>query len=166
LSVCCALSAGCGSAALNKPVADRVCDGAHGAAARLGFALSARIADREPANLECVLKARQLRVDVISQAGARAYTEFDTTTSHQDQVYGAGRFNQRGQVPITVSVPGSVAVWIPAQGEIVATNATPTTGGSYVTVRVSGRSVRGHKALVLAQAVARATFAAHPDPMS
>jgi hypothetical protein len=52
------------------------------------------------------------------------------------------------------------AVWIPAQREVVATNAQPGHTGTYVTVTVSGPA--GARALRLAQAITRATFAAHP----
>jgi hypothetical protein len=48
----------------------------------------------------------------------------------------------------------------------VATDASPTHGGTYVTVTVTGRSLPGQAALGLAQAAARATFAAHPDAAS
>ncbi len=100
---------------------------------------------------------------IVSQATAQAYTEFDTTTSHQAQVYGPG-VHEPGQIPVQSSVPGSVvAVWIRAQAEIVATDAMPARAGTYVTVMLTGRSSRGPDALALTRAVARATFAAHPD---
>jgi hypothetical protein len=46
---------------------------------------------------------------------------------------------------------------------LVATNATPATGGAYVTVAVSGRAAPAKIALRVATAAARATFAAHPN---
>jgi hypothetical protein len=158
------LASGCGGASRPpRPVADRVCDGARHAAGLLGYSVSARLADRDPANLECTLDGRGLRVAIVSQASSQAYTEFDTTTAHQDQVYGSG-VHEPGQIPAAVSVPGSVvAVWIPAQQQIVATDAEPGRSGTYLTVTASGSAVRGERALVLARAVARATFAAHPD---
>jgi hypothetical protein len=167
LSAGCVVLAGCGGASRTappRPAAERVCNGASGAAtALLGYAVRSHIADRDPANLECVLHGRKLRVEIVSQASTRAYTEFDTTTSHQDQVYGPG-VHEPGQIPVQISVPGSVvAVWIRAEQEIVATDATPTSGGAYVTVTITGRSSRKQKARMLAQALARATFAAHPD---
>ena len=166
LSVGCALAAtACGgSSAPSKPVAQRVCDGAQrAAAATIGRPVSAHIAGRSPANLGCVLRASHVRVAVVSQASAQAYMEFDTTTSHQSQVFGPG-VHEPGQIPVPASVPGSVvAVWIRAEREIVATDAMPGHGGAYVTVTVAGSGVRGAQALALARAVARATFAAHPD---
>jgi hypothetical protein len=162
------LAAGCGGAARPPtPVADRVCGGAqHAAAALLGRPISGHIADRDPANLRCTLHGRSVRVVIVSQASARAYTEFDTTSAHQSQVYGPG-VHQPGQIPVAVSVAGAVvAVWIPAEREIVATDAMPNQAGAYLTVTVSGPPLGNRQALTLALAVARASFAAHPDSTS
>ncbi len=167
-SLCCLLVTGCGSASTPaKPTAERVCDGARKAAATsLGVPFTGRILVRDPSNLRCDLGGRRVRVQLVSQASTRAYTEFDTETSHQDQVFGPG-VHEPGQIPIQVSIPGAVvAVWIRAQRELVATDATPSTSGAYVTVTVTGRSARLAVALALARAVARATFAAHPDAAS
>jgi hypothetical protein len=146
-------------------LAERVCGGARQAAAKtLGFPLTARIVSPAPAGLQCVLTGRQVQVTVGSQAGTRAYTEFDTETAHQEQVYGNGGVHDPSQFPTPITVPGSVvAVWIPAQLLLVATDATPTTGGAYVTVAVKGRAAPARIALRVAEAAARATFAAHPD---
>ena len=172
-----ALLAGCGGSSTPAPrprasgesLAERVCDGARQAAQQvLGSPLSARIVSPAAASLECVLSGRQVQVIVESQAGPRAYTEFDTETAHQEQVFGPG-IHKPSQIPVQVTVPGSqVAVWIPAQMLIVATNATPTTGGAYVTVAVSGNAVSGGAApakiaLRIGIAAARATFAARPN---
>jgi hypothetical protein len=111
-----------------------------------------------------VLTGHQVQVTVGSQAGTRAYTEFDTETAHQEQVYGNGGVHDPSQYPTPITVPGSVvAVWIPAQLLLVATNATPSTGGAYVTVAVKGRAAPAKIALRVAEAAARATFAAHPN---
>jgi len=146
-------------------LAERVCGGARQAAAKtLGSPLTARIVSPAPADLQCVLTGRQVQVAVGSQAGTRAYTEFDTETAHQEQVYGNGGAHDPSQFPTQITVPGSVvAVWIPAQLLLVATNATPTTGGAYVTVAVKGRAAPAKVALRVAEAAARATFAAHPN---
>ena len=153
------------SASHGPSLAERVCGGARQAAAKtLGSPLTARIVSPAPADLECVLTGRQVQVTVGSQAGTRAYTEFDTETAHQEQVYGNGGAHDPSQFPVQVTVPGSVvAVWIPAQLLLVATNATPTTGGAYVTVAVKGRAAPAKIALRIAEAAARATFAAHPN---
>ena len=146
-------------------LAARVCGGARQAAAKtFGSPLSERIVSPAAANLECVLTGRQVQVTIDSQAGPRAYTEFDTETAHQDQVFGNGGVHEQDQFPVQITVPGSqVAVWIPAQMMVVATDATPTTGGAYVTVAVSGRAAAAKTALRVATAAAGATFAAHPD---
>jgi hypothetical protein len=157
------ISAGCGgSATPAKPVVERVCDGSMGAAAqRLGYPVRVAIVSRDPTNVTCVVSGRgRLRVRIVTQTGDQAYTEFDTETSHQSQVYGPG-IHTPGQIPQGVTIPGAVAaVWIPAQREAVATNAQPGHAGTYVTVTVSGSA--GATALRLAQAITRATFAAHP----
>jgi hypothetical protein len=138
----------------------------------LGSPLSERIVSPAAASLECVLTGRQVQVTINSQAGPRAYTEFDTEISHQSQVFGNGGANNPAQQPVPATVPGSqAAVWIPAQLMIVATDSTPTGGGAgapagagaYVTVTVSGHAAPAKTALRIATAAAGATFAAHPD---
>jgi hypothetical protein len=168
----CALLVGCGGSnapaprahASREPLAERVCGGARQAAAKaLGSQLAVRVVSPAAASLQCVLTGRQVRVTIGSQAGTRAYTEFDTEVAHQEQVFGPG-VHEPGQIPTAITVPGSVvAVWIRAQMLLVATNATPTTGGAYVTVAVSGRAAPAKIALRVATAAARATFAAHPN---
>jgi hypothetical protein len=171
----CALVVGCGGSSASAPrarassdaLAERVCGGAREAAAKaFGSPLSERIVSPAAANLQCALTGRQVQVTIDSQAGPRAYTEFDTETSHQAQVFGNGGVHEEDQFPVQVTVPGSqVAVWIPAQLMVVATDSTPTNGGAgaYVTVAVSGRAAPAKIALRVATAAAGATFAAHPD---
>lgn len=175
-----ALLAGCGASSASAPrarassarassdaLAERVCGGARQAAAKaFGSPLSERIVSPEAASLECVLTGGQVQVTIDSQAGPRAYTEFDTETSHQSQVYGNGGVHEQAQFPVQITVPGAqVAVWIPAQMMVVATDSTPANGGAgaYVTVAVSGRAASAKTALRIATAAAGATFAAHPD---
>ena len=186
----CALLAGCGGSSASAPRADkssadkssahpssaqpsgvalavRVCGGARQAAAKaFGSPLSERIVSPAAADLECLLTGRQVQVTIDSQAGPRAYTEFDTEISHQSQVFGNGGVNDPAQDPVQITVPGSqVAVWIPAQLLVVATDSSPTNGGAgaYVTVAVSGHAAPAKTALGVATAAAGATFAAHPD---
>jgi hypothetical protein len=177
-----ALLAGCGASSGSAPsthasasaaraagsaLAERVCGGAERAAAKaLGSPLAERIVSPAAADLECVLAGRQVRVTVESQAGPRAYAEFDTETSHQSQVFGNGGVTNPAEDPVQITVPGSqVAVWIPAQLMVVATDSTPSNGGAgaYVTVTVSGSAAPAPTALRLAEAAVGATFAAHPD---
>jgi hypothetical protein len=161
------VSASSASASASGALAQRVCGGARQAAAKaLGAPLSERIVSPAAASLECVLTGRQVKVTVDSQAGPRAYTEFDTESAHQSQVFGNGGAHDPAQDPLPVTVTGSqVAVWIPAQLMVVATDATPDNGGAgaYVTVAVSGRAAPAKTALRLATAAAGATFSAHPD---
>ena len=173
-------STGAGGDAL----ATRVCGGARQAAAKaLGAPLSARVISPGAADLQCVLAGRQVQVAIESQAGPRAYAEFDTETSHQSQVFGNGGANNPAQDPVQVSVAGAkVAVWIPAQLMVVATDSTPDNGGAgaYVTVTVSGAgsgagdgaagggagdggAAGAATALRVARAAAGAVFAARPD---
>ena len=153
--------------ASSDALAERVCGGARQAAAKaFGSPLSERIVSPAAANLECVLTGRQVQVTIDSQAGPRAYTEFDTTSSHYSQVVGNGSANNPAEQPVPATVPGSqAAIWIPAQLMVVATDSTPTNGGAgaYVTVSVSGRAAPAKTALRVATAAAGATFAAHPD---
>jgi hypothetical protein len=153
--------------AAGDALATRVCGGARQAAAKaLGAPLAVQIVSPRAADLKCVLTGSQLQVAIESQAGPRAYTEFDTETSHQSQVFGNGGAHNPAQDPVQVTVRGSaVAVWIPAQLMIVATDSTPNNGGAgaYVTVTVSGRAATAKTALAVAEAAAGATFAARPD---
>jgi hypothetical protein len=171
----CALLVGCDGSSASAPrahassdaLAERVCGGARQAAAKaFGSPLSERIVSPAAANLGCVLTGRQVQVTIDSQAGPRAYTEFDTTSSHYSQVFGNGGANNPAEQPVPATVPGSqAAIWIPAQLMVVATDSTPTNGGAgaYVTVSVSGRAAPAKTALRVATAAAGATFAAHPD---
>jgi hypothetical protein len=181
----CAILAGCGGPSASAPsagestarassarspsdaLAVRLCGGARQAAAKaFGSPLSERIVSPAAADLECLLTGRQVRVTIDSQAGPRAYTEFDTEISHQSQVFGNGGAHDPSQDPVQITVPGSqVAVWIPAEMMVVATDSSPTSGGAgaYVTVTVSGHAAPAKTALGVATAAAGATFAAHPD---
>lgn len=143
-------------------MAERVCAQARTAAGWLvrgGVGL--RVANRDPNDVKCRLRAGALRVDVEAQASAQAWTEFDTTSSHQSQVYGPGVHEPR-QIPQNVSAPGMLAAWIPAQDELFATNGSPTRGGSYVTVSVTGHGLRAAARRGLARTVAQAVLAVAP----
>jgi len=143
------------------PAPERVCARAGQAAdAMIGHAGS-QIADSDPANIECVLQRSGVRVDAIAQAATQAWTEYDTTVVHQVQAF-AGTARGRGQMPQDVTIRGAQAVWIPAESELVATNGTQSTAGSYVTVSVTGRPPGGRGKLALAQSVAAAVLAVAP----
>jgi hypothetical protein len=150
-------------------VAERVCGHARAAAeAVLRAAVTVHVADSDPADVECVLHSGALRVDVVAEASPQAWVEFDTTESHQDQVYGPGGVHEPSQIPKNESQGRMLAGWIPAKNELFATNGSPTRGGSYVTVMVTrgakgGRSATGSATrLRVAREVALATLAVAP----
>lgn len=138
-------------------LAGRICSAARLAAAKaLGSPLAARVTSAASYEWRCVLTGRRVRVTVDAQPGGQAYTEFNTEVSHQEQVYGP--LNQPGQIPSAITVPGTVAaVWVRAQSLLVATDANPGGAGTYVTVAITTG------AIPVAEAAARAVFAARPD---
>jgi hypothetical protein len=169
-AVCCGAVAGCGSgsgasstsSAAPKNAAQQVCAGARAAAAAsLHRAVSLKIANRDPSNVECLLHGPGTRLDLIAQQSARAWEQFDTVQVHQEQAYGPSANHQPAQIPQNVNVPDGVGGWIPAQRMLFATNGTQSKGGSYVTVTVSGRR-RGRGEVRLARAVTLAALKVAP----
>jgi hypothetical protein len=150
---------------VQAPIPVRVCDQARNAAAHaVGAPVALRIADRDPTNVECVLHVAGMRIDVVAQQSPQAYTQFNTTESHQEQVYGpaAPGVHNPGEIPKDASEGPMIAGWIPAENQLFATNATPTTGGSYMTVTVTRGNKRDAERRRLARAVALATLAVAP----
>jgi hypothetical protein len=168
------LAAGCGgssasttSAAQANPAAvpGRVCGQAKTTAAKvLGAAVTVRIADRDPTNVKCVLRGGGLRIDLVAEQSPQAYTEYNTTDSHQEQVYGpaAPGVHNPGEIPKDASEGPMIAGWIPAESQLFATNGSPTTGGSYMTVTVTRGAKGDAERRKLARAVALATLAVAP----
>jgi hypothetical protein len=142
-------------------VAAHVCARAVAAARPLlGSQTTVRIADPDPANIECLLSGSGVHLDVVAQASPRAWTQFDTVVVHQ--VQGFGTTNGRNpQLPVDLPGPNS-AVWIPSESELVTTNGTQSKGGSYLTVTVTRSSNRGPPSLKVARAVGSATLAVAP----
>ncbi|HSP20488.1 MAG TPA: hypothetical protein VLQ79_13285, partial [Myxococcaceae bacterium] len=68
---------------------------------------------------------------------------------------------QPAQIPKTVNAPGVLAAWIPAQRMLFATNGTQSKGGSYVTVKVSGKR-HGNAEVKLARTVTLAALKVAP----
>src|SRR6185312_11736556 len=103
------------SNALPPPaLAPRVCGRAAGAArARLRGAVTMRIADADPAYLECILDGRGVHVEVVAQAIAQALGDYDTTLIHQVQTYvyppPANGVRDRSQLPHPISGIGTKA---------------------------------------------------------
>lgn len=105
-----------------------------------------------------------MRIHVIAEQSPQAYTEYNTTLSHQQQVYGpaAPGVHNPAEIPQDVSEGTMLAGWIPAQNELFGTNGSPTRGGSYVTVTVTGPDKGDAERRKLARAVALATLAVAP----
>ena len=134
------------------------------AASVLSTSVTVRIADRDPTNVECVLHGGGVRIDLVAEQSPQAYTQFNTTDSHQEQVYGpaAPGVHNPGEIPKDASEGQMIAGWIPAENQLFATNASPTTGGSYMTVTVTRGAKRDSERRKLARAVALATLTVAP----
>ena len=130
----------------------------------LATPVTVRIADRDPTNVECVLRGGRVRVDVVAEQSPQAYTQFNTTLSHQQQVYGpaAPGVHNPGEIPQDASEGPMIAGWIRAESQLFATNGSPTTGGSYMTVTVTRGAKGDAERRKLARAVALATLAVAP----
>jgi hypothetical protein len=158
---CCAGLAACGGS--SRPTAASVCAADRQAAGKvLGPGTGMRIADPDPVNIECMITGHGVRLDVVAQASPRAWTAYDTVTSHLSQVFGSSSVHDSSELPLPVPGVSGNAVWVAAQRELIATNGTPTTGGSYVTVTVKPGSASAPTSLAVAEDVARATLAAAP----
>jgi hypothetical protein len=169
------LIAGCGSAHRGssttspasthphrRPIAEQVCAAVRRrAAAASGHPATLRITSHDPADLSCRVTVGPVRLAVVAQASAQAWVEFDTTQVHQVQAYNAGSIHQPAQDPVIVKAHGALAMWIPAQREVFATNGTQTRGGSYVTVTAS-RGLSPARSRALARAVTLAALAVAP----
>jgi hypothetical protein len=136
------------------------------ATARQGVPVATQIADPDPAYLECILNGRGVHVDVVAQAIAQALGDYDTTLVHQVQTYveppPANGIRDRSQLPHPIPGIGTKAAWIPGQQRLLSTNGTPTKGGNFLSVTVTGRSPSGLTRLALARAVTVATLAVAP----
>jgi hypothetical protein len=135
-----------------------VCAGNLRATSRLIAGARLRILDRDPKNIECVVSKGALTVDTVAQASELAWTEYDTASSHLSQAFGPGTVHVASELPHPVPGLGGNALWVPAQGELIATNGSQSQGGSFVTVKVKGT----RSGLALATAVARATLKLAP----
>jgi hypothetical protein len=167
--VCCAVVAGCGasgsggSARRHISASARVCAGAQRAARPLlGSSVKLHIADSNPTDIECVLDGNAVHVDAIAQASAVAWTEYDTAAVHQAQAYGSGSLHDRSEQPHAVPGMAGNSTWIPAKGELIATNGTQSRGGSYLTVTVTRHAHHSPSSVTVAAAIARTMLASAP----
>lgn len=163
LALCCAAVVGCGVSAPAGPAFKRVCDRSQAAAASvLGAPVALRVADRDAANIECLLDRSGVRIDTVAQASTQAWVEYSTTIVHLQQAFGTGSVHEPAHLPITVHIKGALASWVPAQQELVTTNGTEFRGGSYLTVTLTREPKHWGSALRLATAVATAALAVAP----
>lgn len=160
------LIVGCGGASgsvSHVPSAQRVCGQAQSAATRvLGHAPSVRIASHAPADIVCRLHSGRLRIRVEAQASSQPWVEYGTTQVHLIQAFGSGSVHNRSQLPVNVTGVGLQALWVPAQNELVTTNATESSAGNYLTVTVSHVARGAPSARQLASAVAHAALKVAP----
>jgi hypothetical protein len=161
LALSCATLAACGGSSARKvPIATRVCQGGlHAVRGMLGT-VRLRIADSDPANIECVLSGHGRRLDLVAQASPRAWTQFDTLVVHAVQAPVPGGGNS--SLPQDQAGLGYSAAWIPVKRQLLATNGTQSTGGSFVTVTVTGSARHGPSDLAVARRVTTATLASAP----
>jgi hypothetical protein len=171
LALCCGVASACGGSSHSAsrtsqakvPVAQRVCGLAQRAAGNVqGGQVHLRIANPDPANVECVLSRDGIHLDVNAQASPVAWTQYDTTVVHQAQAFGPGSVHDASALPQPVPGMSGNAAWLPTEHQLVTTNGTETQGGSYVTVTVKRSSQHGPASVPLARAVAIATLASAP----
>ena len=146
------------------PAAPRVCGSALDAARTLlGAHTRMRITNSDAANIECVVTGAGVHLDVNAQALALAWNQFDTMAVHQAQANENANSENNPQLPVDLPPQGDrQAAWIPASRQLIATNGTQSTGGSYVTVNVTRRSKRGPDSVKIAEAVGYAMLAVAP----
>lgn len=165
-ALCCVAVAGCGGSgnpAFKLPPAQRVCSQAAKAARSvLGAGVSVRITDRDPTNIECLLVRSGVRTEIVAQATAQAWVVYGTATVHLQQVYGPTSMHQAGELPRILQIPGALASWVPAQQEVIATNGTLSTGGSFLTVTVTREPKHWNLGMKLTAAVAKAVLPVAP----
>lgn len=161
------------AAASRVPVAQRVCRAELRAAAALLPGARMRIADSDPAWIECVVSRGRIKVDTVAQAQTLALVQWGEMGNHFIQAYGTGPVHVPSEMP-QVCCPSlgredggggrgifGNAFWVPGEKEVFTTNGTETRGGSYVTATVKGPLHRA-PSLALATAVARAALNVAP----
>jgi hypothetical protein len=155
--------AACGGFSAPKvQIATRVCRGDLNAVRKVLGAVRLRIADSDPANIECVLSGDGLRLDVVAEASPRAWTQFDTLVVHAVQAPVPNSVHQASNLPRDLPGLGYSAAWNAGGRQLLATNGTQSTGGSFVTITVRGSVRRGSSDLTVARVAATATLAAAP----
>jgi len=156
---CTALTACGGSSAPKGPIATRVCQSGAKAMRSLVGPAKIRVADADPTNIECVLSGDGIRLDVVAQASPRAWTQYDTLVVHAAQAFVPG--SAKSNLPVDLPGLGFNAAWVAAKSQLLATNGTQSTGGSFLSIMVSGHA-RTKSGLEVAKRVATATLALAP----
>ncbi len=134
------------------------------AASELGATPQVRVADSSRSNIECLISRGGATADLVAQASSLAWTQYDTTYVHFAQAFGPGSVHEPSELPHPVPNLSGNAAWIPGQGELIATNGTQSSGGSYVTVKLTGtrRLPRRAKPDELAGSIAKAALSTAP----
>jgi hypothetical protein len=160
------LVAGCGSAGHPRPpLAQRLCARAQQTAAGILHGhVRVKILSADPSDVRCRVAGGRMVVAVEAQTSDQAWVEYDTELSHFAQVFGPTNIHNRAEQPQNVTGVGSQAFWVPAQLELVTTNAQEGSVGTYVTVSVTHHKRGAAATRPIASAVARAALATVPPP--
>lgn len=159
--------AGCGSAGSShsQPSAQRLCRSVQRAAAgALRVRTSLRVTNADPSDIRCRIAGGGIVLAVEAQTSDQAWVEFDTTQVHFAQVFGPSSVHNSAGLPQNVTGVGPQAFWVPAQRELVTTNAQEGKTGTYVTVTVTRHRRGAAPSLRTASVLARAALAASPPP--
>jgi hypothetical protein len=157
-----ALAACGGTAAPKVPIATRVCRAALEAVHGVLGTATLRIADSDPVNIECLLTGAGRRLDIVAEASPRAWTQYDTLVTHEVQAPVPNSVHPASNLPRDLPGLGYNAAWNAGGRQLLATNGTQSTGGSFVTITVKGSVRRGPSDLTVARVAATATLAAAP----
>lgn len=131
------------------------------AAKLLGHAPSERVVSGDRADIVCRLRRGRLKIRVEAQASTQPWVEYDTTQVHFVQAFSG--LHDRSELPVNVTGVGTQAIWVPGQGELVTTNASQSSAGSYLTVNVSHVAPGGPSARQLAAKVGAAALKVAPS---
>lgn len=162
-----AMLTGCGSQGPShtEPPAKRLCTSVQRAAgSALGAQTRLSVTSADPSDIRCRVTGGGVVLAVEAQTSDQAWVEFDTTQVHFAQVFGPSSVHNPAEMPQNVTGVGPQAFWVPAQRELVTTNAQEGKTGTYVTVTVTRHRRGAAPSLRTASVLARAALAASPAP--